>query len=123
GNLDGVMIGRATFGNPWIMKDVCEALRSPKSNVKRLVSRVVRRWTLDDSSKFIPTIEQLSFEEKIPLIIEHCELAVKLKGERRGMLEMRKHLASYVKGIDGAKELRARLVRVETFNDVKNILM
>ncbi|MFH1670133.1 MAG: tRNA-dihydrouridine synthase [Patescibacteria group bacterium] len=123
GNLDGVMIGRATFGNPWIMKDVCEALRSPKSNVKRLVSRVVRRWTLDDSSKFIPTIEQLSFEEKIPLIIEHCELAVKLKGERRGMLEMRKHLASYVKGIDGAKELRSRLVRVETFNDVKNILM
>ena len=122
GNLDGVMIGRGTFGNPWIMKDVCEALKSPMSNVKRLVSRLVRRWTFDDSSKFIPTIERLSFEDKIPLILEHCELAVKLKGERRGMLEMRKHLASYVKGIDGAKGLRAKLVRVETFKDVEKIL-
>ena len=122
GNLDGVMIGRGTFGNPWIMKDVCEALKSPMSNVKRLVSRLVRRWTFDDSSKFIPTIERLSFEDKIPLILEHCELAVKLKGERRGMLEMRKHLARYVKGIDGAKGLRAKLVRVETFKDVEKIL-
>ncbi|MBU0767026.1 tRNA dihydrouridine synthase DusB [Patescibacteria group bacterium] len=109
GNLDGVMIGRGTFGNPWIMKDVCEALKSSKLKVP-------------SSNKLIPTIEKLSFEDKIPIILEHCELSVRLKGERRGMFEMRKHLASYVKGIDGAKELRARLVLVESVEDVKSIL-
>jgi len=46
---------------------------------------------------------------------------VKTKGERKGMLEMRRHLANYVKGIEGAKELRARLVRVETISDAEKI--
>ncbi len=103
-NLDGVMIGRATVGNPWIMKDISDAL-------------------LNDSVPDKPTVDTLSFEDKIPLIIEHCELAVKLKGEHRGMMEMRKHLACYIKGIDGAKELRSKLVRVETIEEVKDILL
>jgi len=100
-NLDGVMIGRGTFGNPWVMKDICEVLKSGKVQ---------------------STIDEMSFEEKIPQIISHCELSVELKGEKRGMLEMRKHLASYVKGIDGAKELRAKLVRVDSVEDVIRIL-
>lgn len=109
GNLDGVMIGRATFGNPWVMKDVCDAFKSSKFQVP-------------SSKKFVPTIERLSFAEKIPLIIEHCELSVRLKGQKRGMFEMRKHLASYVKGIDGAKDLRSKLVLVESVEEVRNIL-
>lgn len=115
GNLDGVMIGRGTFGNPWIMKDVCDAFNRYASRVTRNEKRKI--------NDLIPTIDRLSFEEKIPLILEHCELAVQLKGEKRGMLEMRKHLASYVKGIDGAKGLRVKLVKVESINDVKSILV
>lgn len=111
GNLDGVMVGRGTFGNPWVMKDISEAfaLRSEELKV--------------ESCELIPTINKMTFEEKIPLIIEHCELAVKVKGERRGMLEMRKHLASYVRGIDGASEMRSRLVRVESVKDVEAVLL
>ena len=102
GNLDGEMIGRGTFGNPWVMGDVVAALAAGTAK--------------------IPTRDALSFAEKIPLILEHCALAVRLLGERRGMLEMRKHLANYVRGIDGAKELRAKLVRVETLAEVTEIL-
>ncbi|MFA7681420.1 MAG: tRNA dihydrouridine synthase DusB [Candidatus Peribacteraceae bacterium] len=109
GNLDGVMIGRGTFGDPWLMKDVCDALRETKNEKLKM------------KNDFF-TKERLSFQEKIPLILEHCALAVRLKGEKRGMLEMRKHLASYVKGFDGARDLRAKLVRVETFEDVQCIL-
>ena len=65
--------------------------------------------------------EKLTLEEKIPLILEHCRLAIAAKGEHKGMQEMRKHLASYIKGIDGARELRAKLVRVETLGDVETI--
>jgi len=104
GNLDGVMVGRGTWGNPWIMKDICDVLKSETRSTK--------------SSK----VETLTFTEKIPLILEHCRLAAAAKGERKGMQEMRKHLASYVKGIDGARELRAKLVRVETVGEAEKIL-
>ena len=118
GNLDGVMVGRGTFGNPWVMKDICDAFDGFGS----IHVETPRRGVSTDENEFIPTVERLSFEEKIPTIIHHCELAVKIKGEKRGMLEMRKHLSSYVKGIDGASKLREQLVRVETVEDVKKIL-
>ena len=102
GNLDGVMVGRGTFGNPWVMKDVVEALATGKAPT--------------------PTVESIPFEDKIPFILQHCHLAVETKGEKRGMLEMRRHLASYVKGIDGASHMREKLVRVEKIKDVEAVL-
>ncbi len=107
-NLDGVMVGRGTFGNPWVMRDICDALRARKTDPTAAIRS--------------PSVLSLSFEQKIPMILEHCELAVKTKGETRGMLEMRRHLASYVKGFDGAADLRSKLVRVETLQQVTEIL-
>ncbi len=104
GNLDGVMVGRATFGNPWVMREIVEALNGKRS--------------ADAPS----IVSSLTFLEKVPFILEHCELAVQTKGEQRGMLEMRRHLSSYVKGFDGAREMREKLVRVEKLADVKAIL-
>ncbi len=103
GNLDGVMIGRGTFGNPWVMRDIVDALYHNKVAAE-------------------PTVKTISFSDKIPYILRHCELACRVKGEQRGMLEMRRHLASYVKGIDGASEMRAKLVRVEKLAEVQSIL-
>lgn len=102
GNLDGVMVGRGTFGNPWVMKDIADALATGAAGE--------------------PTVHTFTFEDKIPFILEHCELAVRVKGERRGMLEMRRHLSSYVKGFDGASEMRKKLVLVETIAEARAIL-
>lgn len=102
-NLDGVMIGRGTFGNPWVMKDICDALHAKTQTP-------------------ISTASSISFREKIPFILEHCELAVKIKGEQRGMLEMRRHLNSYVKGFDGAKELRIALMKTDKLDETKLLL-
>lgn len=99
GNLDGVMVGRGTFGNPWLMREVCDAL----------------------AGKALPQVPK-TFLEKLPMILEHCELSVAIKGERLGMLEMRRHLSSYVKGFDGASDLRSKLVRVEKLQEAKNLL-
>lgn len=115
GNLDGVMVGRGTIGNPWLLRDISDAFRG-------LTKMESGKWKVENDSKQVPTAEKLTFAEKIPFILEHCALAVKTKGERKGMLEMRTHLAHYVKGMDGAKELRAKLVRVETQEDVARIL-
>jgi len=113
GNLDGVMVGRGTFGNPWVMKDIADALAARMQNAE---------FRIENDGMSISTIATMSFADKVPFILEHCELAVKVKGERVGMLEMRRHLSSYVKGFDGASEMRQKLVRVETLNEAKAIL-
>ncbi len=120
GNLDGVMVGRGTFGNPWVMKEIVDALngRCGLAGCSLLETKPETR-----NHPTIQPLRPISFEQKIPWILDHCELAVKYKGERKGMLEMRRHLSSYVKGFDGAKEMRERLVRVEKLEDAKQILM
>lgn len=96
-NLDGVMVGRATFGNPWIMGEIEAAFNNT---------------TYQRPQTFI---------EKIPLILKHCELNVETKGERVGMLQIRKHLAVYIREIDNASKYRQQLVRVESMDEVKRI--
>ncbi len=113
GNLDGVMVGRGTFGNPWVMAEICEALRRKETDA----TEKTKEQALQERP-----VSDISFQEKIPFILEHCELAVRLKGEVRGMLEMRRHLASYVRGQPGAAEMRARLVRAEKIEDVRAVL-
>jgi len=99
GNLDGVMVGRGTMGNPWLMREIGAAFHGESYTPPQ------------------------TFSEKLPFVIRHCELNVESKGERRGMLEMRKHLASMLRGFEGASHYRAQVVRVETLADAKAILM
>lgn len=100
GNLDGVMVGRGTYGNPWVMAEICDAF----------------------AGKAAPQVPK-TYAEKLPMILEHCELSVAIKGERLGMLEMRRHLSSYVKGFDGASDLRSKLVRVEKLQEARALLL
>ena len=95
-DLDGIMVGRATFGNPWIMAEIAAAL--------------------EDKTYTPPQ----SLEEKIPLILEHSKLAIEGKG-RKGLLEMRKHLAAYIKGFKDASKFRGKLVQVESLEDIEGI--
>jgi tRNA-dihydrouridine synthase B len=103
-NLDGVMVGRGTMGNPWLLKEITDAF-SGKRHASTTLSMTPQ-----------------TLAEKIPFILMHCELSVKYKGEKRGILEMRKHLAGYIKGFDGAKEIRMRLMESEKIADVQKIL-
>lgn len=98
-NLDGVMVGRGTMGNPWLMAEIANAFYG-------------------DSYKTPQTIN-----EKIPFYIKHCELNVTTKGEKRGIMEMRKHLVGALKGFDGAADFRVRAVRVSTLEEAKNLFL
>ncbi len=125
GNLDGVMVGRGTFGNPWVMRDIVDAFRGfSLDRFSFLVPEDERKTKNEEPANESATSSApRTFADKIPMILEHCELAVKIKGEKRGMLEMRRHLSSYVKGFDGAKEMREKLVRVERLEEVQKILL
>jgi len=87
-NLDGIMVGRATFGNPLIIYHIYRALHPRSKIIKKTPS-----WF--DIAKL------------------HIKLSVETKGEKKGMIEMRKHLAAYIKGFPYAANYRSKLVLVE----------
>ena len=95
---DGIMIGRATLGNPWIFKKILYYLENGKK--------------IDDISK----------EEKFKVIKEHFDLLLKEKGEYTATREIRKHIAWYVKGLKNATVLRDAINRVESKEEFDKIL-
>ena len=88
--VDGLMIGRASIGNPWIFKQVKEYLIN---------------------GNLIP---EPDLHERIAVCKEHLLLSVKEKGERTGILEMRKHFKGYFKGVKNIKEYKISLLQTPT---------
>lgn len=97
-NLDGVMVGRGTMGKPWLMREIAAAFFN---------------------EEYTPPV---TFEEKLPHILRHCELNIESKGEERGMMEMRKHFAGLLKGFEGASAYRSQVVKISTYEEAKIIL-
>ena len=129
GNLDGVMVGRGTIGNPWLLADIGRAFeRFSPAHPPCIVVRSTDAASHEQRANDEPTqysglrFSAMTFEQKIPFILEHCELAVRVKGERRGVLEMRRHFSGYVKGFDGAKELRMKLMETTKYEEVRGLL-
>ena len=63
-----------------------------------------------------------SWDEKKEIILEHLLLNIQTKGERRWVIEFRKFIGSYIKGIDNAAKYRAEFMKVDTFEDFKRII-
>lgn len=87
--VDGIMIGRASFGHPWIFRDVRHYL---------------------DTGELLPP---MSVAERVELARRHLAKSLEVKGPRVGVLEMRRHLSSYFKGLDNFREMRLRLVTTD----------
>jgi len=92
---DGVMIGRAIFGNPFLF------------NKKNLSSKKEVGVTT---------------KEKLSILLEHTKLFEKLLGDKRSFSIMKKHFKAYVSGFDGAKELRQKLMEAQNSKDVRKII-
>ena len=103
--VDAIMIGRATFGAPWLFAEMREALDDPG------VPRVPR-----------PT----NFEQKVAVLKEHVERAIEWCGndERKGILHSRRHFAAspIFKGLDNFKQTRIALLRADTKEEVFTIM-
>ena len=84
--VDAVMIGRATYGRPWIFREI--------------------RHYLDTGER----LPQPSVSERVAIAKEHLQKSIEVKGERVGVLEMRRHLSNYFKGLPNFKDTRMRLV-------------
>ena len=96
-NVDGIMIGRGAFGNPWIFREILHYLKTGEKLPK-------------------PTNE-----EKLEVIKKHVELAVKEKGEI-AVKELRKHIAWYTKNLKNSSEFRNKINTIEQEDELINYI-
>lgn len=97
-NCDGIMIGRAAQGNPWIFREVIHYL---------------------DTGVILPPP---TISERCEMAAEHLKLLVRFKGEHRGVMEGRKHTAWYLKGFPGGSKLRNRINQCNTVGEMLDII-
>jgi tRNA-dihydrouridine synthase len=93
--VDGVMIGRATYGRPWIFREIKHFLATGTQ------------------------LPQPGVVERVEIARRHLLKSLEVKGEKVGVLEMRRHLSCYFKGLPDFKPTRLRLV---TENDPAELL-
>ena len=96
--VDGIMIGRASIGNPWFFNQVKHYLKT-------------------GTILSLPTLE-----ERVKVVKEHLDFSIKWKGDRLGIVEMRRHYANYFKGIPNFKPIRTELVTLESSKELFHVL-
>ena len=97
-NCDAIMIGRATLGNPWFIKECVEYIEN--NNI----------------------IEKPHNKEKIEMILKHYNLLKKFSNEKQALLEIRSHALWYLKGIPNTKDIKNKLVTTKTEEEFLNII-
>lgn len=95
--VDGIMIGRATLGNPWTIGNIISNLNNQE-------------------------VRKISNKEKLETIKEHLNLAVNEKGEYIAIREMRKHICWYIKNMKDSSKLREMVNRIENLEELVTCL-
>ena len=96
--VDGIMIGRATIGKPWIFKEIIDFLQGKE-------------------------VEPISRSEQLCIILNHINLEVQEKGEEIAIKEMRKHISCYIKNMRNATEIREKINKIEKQNELEKCLI
>lgn len=119
---DGIMIGRAIFGNPWIFNKNIQIKKkgSWKQNIfLRMFPSHLAKRILGDSRY---TISDIPLSEKLRVMIEHSKLFMELLGDVKNFAIMKKHYKAYATGFPGARELRIQLMESKTVDEVEKIV-
>ena len=96
--IDGIMIGRASIGNPWVFNEI--------------------KHYLETGEKIAPA----TMLQRIEAARRHLEMAIDWKGEKLGIFETRRHYANYFKGFPHFKEIRMALVTMESTEELFGLL-
>jgi len=92
--IDGIMIGRASIGYPWIFKEIKHFMKTGE------------------------TLKKPSIKQRIEATERHLKMSVKWKGEAVGIAEMKRHYGNYFKGIPNFKEYRIKLVTSNNLTEI-----
>lgn len=96
--VDGIMVGRASFGHPWIFKEIKQYLKTGEE------------------------LPPMGVAERVELAKRHLELSLRLKGPVIGVFEMRRHLSCYFKGLTDFKDTRIKLVTTNDPDELYKVL-
>ncbi len=95
--VDGIMIGRASMGNPWIFEEIISYLKGEK-------------------------IREINKKEKLETILKHIEYEIEEKGENVGIKELRKHMSAYIKNMPDATTIREKINKIDTRRELEACL-
>ena len=96
---DGIMIGRAAIGNPFIFREVKQYLETGKEP------------------------GPVNHEERISICLEHLRMEIDDKGPGKAIPEFRKHYTGYLKGLHNSHPIRQKLVLIDDYNEIENLLL
>lgn len=96
--VDGMMIGRASIGYPWIFNEIKNFIKSGE------------------------VLPPPGLQERVRATKKHLDFSIQWKGPKLGVFEMRRHYANYFKGLPDFKPFRTRLVEAPTYDDILEIL-
>lgn len=96
--VDAIMVGRATVGRPWIFQEIKNYLNNINENF------------------------HLTLTEKIEIVKNHLSISIQEKGEKTGILLMRRHFAHYFKNLPNFRETKIRLLTTLDYNEILSIL-
>jgi tRNA-dihydrouridine synthase B len=96
--VDGIMIGRASIGYPWIFNEIKHFLSTGELS------------------------EPPDLQERVEVVKKHLQFSIEWKGEKKGIFEMRRHYTNYFKGIPNFKPTRLQLVTLEDSASILDIL-
>lgn len=96
--VDGIMIGRASIGNPWIFNEIKEFLRTGQPAAPP------------------------DMMERVAVVKKHLDFSIRWKGERTGVLEMRRHYTNYFRGLPDFKSFRMKLVTLASVQEIHAVL-
>lgn len=96
--VDGIMIGRASIGYPWIFNEIKHFLKTGE------------------------LLDPPGLQERVELVKKHLQFSIEWKGEKKGVFEMRRHYTNYFKGIPNFKPIRLQLVTLENSTEILEIL-
>lgn len=96
--VDGIMIGRAAIGYPWIFNEIKHYIATGQK------------------------LAQPDLAERVRVVKKHLGFSVEWKGEKKGIFEMRRHYANYFRGVSNFKPYRVRLIEAQSYEETKSIL-
>ncbi len=119
---DGVMVGRALFGNPWFFDASREVVAQlPQKSTFRNIP-ILKKFFHTKRAAPISTINPITTEERLRVLVEHTKLFETLLGDVKSFAVMKKHFKAYCTGFLGAKELRIKLMEAKDSDAIERLV-
>ncbi len=118
---DGIMVGRALFGNPWFFDESREMVATLPKRAPWILRKLpfIKKFFDTKRKAAVSGVKPISIEERLMVMVEHALLFENMLGDIKNFAIIKKHMKAYVTGFTGAKELRVRLM--EESNSAKDV--